>query len=588
MKKAAADRGLTGAIIAAISGLAALNLSFLLALFLPGKSISCQFVFAPIAVLNALALIFCAFRLKSRADTLRKLHEEKNQCSEKIKEMCAAVPQKFQPEDSQPGLTEQLEILSRQLSEIRKKERSIIDKAVDVICVIDIQSCFISVSPSAEKSWGYKPDELIGRPVSMLLLSEDNERSLEVLIGARHSIEKTTFENRARTKDGRIIDLSWSAHWSISDMGLFCIVHDVTERKQAEERLKESEQRLRNTLEAMPVGVLCAALNGVIEYANPVIERFSLKARADLLGATADSLISTQDRSNLSAYLRECSGRTAGSKPLETEVIREDGQALPVEVEAIKFAVQGIEKYLITVSDISVRKEKERLKREFTSMINHDLRSPLTSILGLISLIQAGVYGELIEKGQEVCAVAVSETERLIRLINDLLDLDKLQSGQLTGEMKTVRAADIIGAATGSLNTFAHMREIELRETDTALCCHGDRERLIQVLVNLLSNAIKFSREKSSVEITTEKSGDFICFNVSDSGRGIPESKQASLFVRYKQVNPSDAVEKSGSGLGLSISKAIVEAHGGQIGCRSSEGKGSTFWFTIPAAQQES
>ncbi|MBX9721060.1 MAG: PAS domain-containing sensor histidine kinase, partial [Candidatus Obscuribacterales bacterium] len=565
----------------AILSILLLNIAASLALLLPVAAIYRSLTLSLIIVANLILLAHSSSELRKLRSSIKSKEEDLYQVVADIQGLMPEILPASDSSSSPTELKDQLRMLSAQLTEIRKKERAIIEKAVDVICVIDINSRFLSISPSVERAWGYKVNELIGESVYKVLLAEKNEHRLEEIIGARESIEKLTFENRAKSKDGRVIDLSWSAHWSVSDEGLFCVVRDISERKLAEERLKESEERLRTTLESMPVGVLCTALSGVIEYANPIVESFTGKSRVDLLGIAITSLLDEKDRSAMSQILLDCK---AGSdtKTLQTHIVADSDKRTPVEITVRNFSIQGMPKYLVSISDETVRVEKERLKREFTAMINHDLRSPLTSIAGLIGLINEGIYGDLVPRGKEVCTVAMAETHRLMRLINNLLDIDKIESGKVIIDCGLLDVDDVIQASIGSLDTFAKMSEVEIQFAKSKLSCWGDKERLVQVMVNLLSNAIKFSKKTSVVKITVEDLQENVCISVIDEGRGIPESKQGKLFERFEQVSPKDEVEKSGSGLGLSICKAIVEAHNGQISCTSKEMEGSTFSICIP------
>ncbi len=479
-------------------------------------------------------------------------------------------------------LSDKLSGLSANFSEMQKRDKAIIEKAVDVICVIDVDAQFISVSPSAERAWGYAVDYLIGKRLTDLVVSEDATKTLEVVLGAQQSITKISFENRLKHKNGDWLDLEWTAHWSATDNGLFCIAHDITERKKTEARLQESERQLRTTIEAMPVGVVCATHSGMIEFANSAMQRFTGLSFDKLLGSQVSDLMSSSQRENYIRYFTACKSDGAQVEPIDLEIKTVSGTRLPVEVSVTTFTVQSINKCLITFADMTQRKEVERLRREFVAMINHDLRTPLTSISGLMKRVEGGAYGELAPAGKELCSLATVELERLMRLVNELLDFEKLESGNLQIQTDEVAALDIIEASISSIRAYADIRKIKLHYPETELPCRADRARIIQVMVNLLSNAIKFSPDESQIEIDVRETGDGVRFSIEDQGRGIPVDKMESIFQRFQQVNPQDAVERAGSGLGLSICKALVEAHGGSIGCESLAPKGTVFWFCLP------
>jgi len=487
------------------------------------------------------------------------------------------------------ALEQTINNLVNKVQELGKRERAMIDNAVDIICVVDREACFVSASPSCERFWGYSREWLVGKKLTDLIEAEDVAKTIEALqtiLGAQKSITQINWENRFKTKAGKTMILEWTAHWSAGDNHLFCIAHDISKRKKAEERLQESELQLRTTLEAMPVGIASSDSDGTIEYANESLERFTGIEISKLAGTAIDNLVPAKQQTELRKYLEKCRSNESVDS-FESELVRVSGEGLPVDICASTFRIQGNQKLLITFSDISQRKEIERLRQEFVAMINHDLKAPLTSFTGFVQRIENGAYGELNEAGKEVCKTANDELQRLMRLIGDLLDLDKMQSGNLEIRKEEVAVLDIIEASVSSLRTFAEINQISIEYPETEAACWADRRRIIQVLVNLLSNAIKFSPANSKIEITVLESNAETKISVQDKGEGIPPEKAAILFKRYKQVNAYDLTKRAGSGLGLSICKAIVEAHNGHIGYERNLPEGSTFWFLLPNKETE-
>lgn len=493
------------------------------------------------------------------------------------------------------SMVNQLGSLAGTIRELRKRERSIIENAVDVICVLDVHGNFLSTSPSAKRVWGYSPDELVGKSIKEYLVSEDADQTLATVLGAQQSIGQLNFENKFKHKKEQIVEMEWTAHWSATDNGLFCIAHDITERKLAEAKLTESEARLRTMLEAMPVGVITCSQGATIEFANLSMQEFTGIEVNSLLGTSTFDLVVKKDKDELRQYLLNT--KSSIQKPMESMLDRSDGKQLAVEISVVRFSVQATSKLLIIFADVTQRKEMERLRNEFVSMVNHDLRAPLTSFSGLFTRVESGAYGELSPQGKEVFHLAHLELDRLMRLVGDLLDLDKLDSGKLVIEPDTVAVLDIIEASLSSIKAYADVREIKILYDEVDSACYADRRRIIQVMVNLLSNAIKFSPDKSQIEVQIESLNEQATANeddaqpvrisISDHGRGIPPEKIGQLFERFQQVKPEDPLERAGSGLGLSICKAIIEAHHGSIGCTNrSDSAGATFWFTLPAKQR--
>ncbi|MBY0357204.1 MAG: CHASE3 domain-containing protein [Candidatus Obscuribacterales bacterium] len=223
-------------------------------------------------------------------------------------------------------------------------------------------------------------------------------------------------------------------------------------------------------------------------------------------------------------------------------------------------------------------------KQELITMVSHDLRTPLTSVQASLTLLSEGVLGSLSERVEKEVVVAQNNTTRLIFLINDLLDFEKIEAGQMAVDFKEIAVQSIFDQASDSLQAFAWRKNVTLVFETSDLVVNADLPRLVQVLVNLTANAVKFSPADSEVRIVAESSNDYVEIRVQDQGRGIPPAFIETIFERFKQVESSDAYEKKGSGLGLAICKSLVELHGGTIGVESEEGVGSTFWFRVPKA----
>ena len=238
------------------------------------------------------------------------------------------------------------------------------------------------------------------------------------------------------------------------------------------------------------------------------------------------------------------------------------------------------------VSDITHRKEAERRVSEFYSMVSHELRTPLTSIKAALGLISSDQAGEVSDESRELIDIAVGESDRLIRLINDILDIRKIQAQKMEVFIKALDAEEVVLATVESMRAIGIAAQIQLSyEVAERADVLGDRDRIIQVLTNLLSNAIKVSTPLSKVHVQVEVTRDqFVRFSVIDQGPGISPEDKEKVFAMFQQLDSSDSRARGGTGLGLAISKAIVEQMGGEIDFVSTLGQGTTFWFLLPAA----
>lgn len=297
-----------------------------------------------------------------------------------------------------------------------------------------------------------------------------------------------------------------------------------------------------------------------------------------------------------------------------------------VEVRAIRKNGSGFDQQLVMVSaddpqqarmghycfakDISDRREIERLKDEFISVVSHELRTPLTSISGALDLLASGVLRTQPQDAQRMLNIAANSTERLVRLINDILDIERIESGKVAMTKQICDAAALMCQSAEILQDVADRAKVTLSVSPLAVQLWADPDRIIQIFTNLLSNAIKFSPEGSTVWLRADVVGleeirqmgqvhetassspesapsAYILFSVKDQGRGIPADKLESIFERFQQVDASDSRQKGGTGLGLAICRSILQLHEGQIWAESTLGAGSTFWFTLPLVSSQ-
>ncbi|HMO23621.1 MAG TPA: PAS domain S-box protein, partial [Candidatus Melainabacteria bacterium] len=437
------------------------------------------------------------------------------------------------------------------------------------------------------------PDELLGKRFIEVIAPQDISETIKAVRAIRAEKSNLQFDNRVRRKDSSEINVSWSAYWSEKERAMFCVAHDITERKLAEEAIRASEHRIRTIINHMIVGLVIVNQDGYIESMNPSAEKiFGYKAEEivgrHLLSLFSDSKFFSEHNESDTTSFMDTLFNQALNRIGEFDCIKKNGEDFPVELSISELKTHEGERYMANILDVSERKEVERLKKEFVSTVSHELRTPLTSIRGSLTLLSVGAMGALPEQAKKVVSIAERNTIRLIGLINDILDIEKLEAGKLDMVFENTNMKDIMERSEQSVNTFAANNGVKLEMMPTDAQVYADGDRIVQVLVNLLSNAIKFSPQGQTVTVAVENAAGFVHVRVIDRGRGIPEQFKKLLFQRFQQVEASDAKKKGGTGLGLAICKGIIEQHGGQIGVDSEEGKGSTFWFRLPPARTDS
>jgi signal transduction histidine kinase len=238
--------------------------------------------------------------------------------------------------------------------------------------------------------------------------------------------------------------------------------------------------------------------------------------------------------------------------------------------------------YTVILRDVTERKQIERMKDEFISVVSHELRTPLTSIHGSLGMLTSGLLPTDSEQGKRLLQIATESTERLVRLINDILDIERIESGKAKMEPEICNIVDLITQAVNVMQPLADKAGVTLSISALSNQVLADCDRIVQTLTNLLSNAIKFSSAGSTVWLGAQQQGDEVVLTVKDTGRGIPSDKLESIFERFQQVDSSDSRNHDGTGLGLAICKSIMQQHGGRIWAESVLGEGSTFYVTLP------
>ena len=364
-------------------------------------------------------------------------------------------------------------------------------------------------------------------------------------------------------------------------------------RKRAEESADRLRRQTQLILESAGEGIIGIDHRYRVTFVNPAGERLLGYLPGELNGrdvfmalhpTLADGTTVPVNDTPIYHALVEGKQRSVAEGILR----RKDGLSFPAQYigSPIRTSI-GIIGAVITFQDVTQRREIERMKDEFISVVSHELRTPLTSIRGALGLLAGGKVGEFPEKAQRMLEIAVNNTDRLVRLINDILDIERIDSGRVTMQKRPVEIGTLIAQAVEVMRPMADRNGVRLQAHPVEASVLADSDRMIQTFTNLLSNAIKFSHPGGEVTIGGATDSGRLHLTFTDQGRGIPAEKLQTIFERFQQVDASDSREKGGTGLGLAICRTIIQQHGGEIWAESKLGEGSTFHIDLPLLREK-
>ncbi len=477
------------------------------------------------------------------------------------------------------------------------------------------------VNPAFTRMSGYTLEEVVGKTPRILQGKKTDRASLDRIRTALETGQPVRVDLINYRKDGTDfwVELSivpianesgWFTHW-------VSVQRDISDRKQAEAalqqlnellemrvcqrtrelecsqtELRESEALFRSLSESSPVGIFKIDAGGKCTYTNPRCQAIGGFTAAEALGDGWMRFVHPEDIKLIRSKWSE-SRSLDGEFSCEFRHIQRDGTIRFCRLKTALIISDGgqVIGYVGTVIDITESRAIEKMKNEFISIVSHELRTPLASIRGSLGLLAAGVLKDKPETAKQMLDIASSDTERLVRLVNDILDLERLDSSQVSIVKQWCDAQVLMRKSAEAVMSVAAENKINLSILPSSAQIWADPDRIVQMLVNLLSNAIKFSAPGSTVSVWVEDLGDSLgdsyaaraLFEVKDRGRGIPADKLETIFGRFQQVDASDSRQKGGTGLGLAICRSIAEQHGGRIWAESVVSEGSSFYFTVPA-----
>jgi PAS domain S-box-containing protein len=480
----------------------------------------------------------------------------------------------------------------------RSRFAGILEIASDAMIAFDRHRIVTVFNQAAEEIFGYSAAEAIGQSLDLLL-----PQPLDASDILSDSLDPVDNRSSGRGKRQQTIGLRrdgqmFPAEASISYLELrrervyTIVLRDVTERQAAERKLRDALHKLNFHFENSPLATIEWDREFRVARWSATAEKIFGWSAAQVRGKRPDEwkFVVAEDAERIDRVM----SRLIAGVELQNVTInrnyRANGKIVNCEwYNSILLDDSGrMESVFSLVLDVTERHQAERMKDEFVAIVSHELRTPLTSIYGSLSMLASGLLDPTSDKGQRLLSIAVDSTDRLMRLVNDILDIERIESGTVTMVKAIWAVGDLMAKAIDVVQPLADRAGISISVSDSGGQVWVDADRLIQTFTNLLSNAIKFSPSGSTVWFTSTKQAGRMLFQVRDRGRGIPAEKLELIFERFQQVDVSDSRNNEGTGLGLAICRSIIQQHGGRIWVESELGVGSTFSFILPRSPSAS
>ncbi len=485
-----------------------------------------------------------------------------------------------------------------------------IEMSVDMFCIVGFDGYFKSLNPSWKKTLGFTTKELMARPRADFIHPNDRLATEREIARLQHGEITLAFENRYLCKDGSYKWLLWNAVSSPGQGVVYAVARDITGRKAAEAKCRESEERYRKLfdLNPQPTWIYDRETFCFLAVNRAAIEKYGY-SQEEFLSMTIRDIRPPED---VAALLESVAAMREDQR--ECGVWRhrkKDNSVIWVEITSYSFLFANRPADFVIAVDITERRRAEqerqkftetleqanreldlrnreveratRLKSKFLASMSHELRTPLNAIVGFSDLLADGTPGELNVKQKRFVNHIRTGSAHLLELIKDILDLSKIEAGLLELHCEDFSVEEVVPEVLSTIRHIAMAKNIEIKqEFETQCLVYADRVRFKQILYNLLSNAVKFTPKDGSITVRYSEDGTCACLSVTDTGIGIRPEDQELVFEEFRQVEGDTTAQHEGTGLGLAITKRLVEQQGGRIWLASEVGKGSCFSFTLP------
>ena len=468
------------------------------------------------------------------------------------------------------------------LRESEEKYRTVVEGALDGVCMIGVDYRFKYVNEKLAEIQGYSREELIGTDLRDYLDEESRTLLADRAAQRKEGIKLSAyFQLNIIHKDGEVKSAEISARNikdSKGDVNTIVILKDISERKKAEKELKASKANFLNIVENSIDGVLVVDQQGRIHYVNPVAESLLLGKKGELWGETFGFPLVAAEMVEIDIF-----HKNAGKGVAEMRLREIEWERKPAYLVSIRDVTETKEAEQLKVA-MGERRRIDKVKDEFISNVSHELRTPLTTIKEFTSIISDEIPGKLTKEQKEYLDIIRGNVDRLARLINDILDITKIESGRIELIRAVLDINKLLEDVISTLRPEADKKHIALKNlSHTPLAdVYIDPDKMVQVFTNLIENAIKFTPENGEITVEIKDKKKHIECSIADTGRGISPGNLKKLFTRFQQFDRIHGPGAKGTGLGLAITKELIKLHNGTIWAKSKLDKGTKFIFTIP------
>jgi two-component system, OmpR family, sensor histidine kinase VicK len=483
-----------------------------------------------------------------------------------------------------------------------ERYRQLVESSLGFIWSHDLNGILLSINSHAAAALGYEPEELVGTPLRDYI-DTDHHAEYDAYSEMVKQDPDEDHQGRfyLRGKTGQLCIVAYrSKLLQVTGADPFVLSHgiDITEQTKAEEELNALTQQHQSILDSVGDGIWGMDMEGKLTFINRSAAQMLGYSAQELLGKEMHALIHHSRADGTPYPVEECPimGSAKRETPLHIDddvFWRKDGRLLPVEYVACPLVANGhVDGIVVAFADVTERRRLDRMKDEFIATVSHELRTPLTSLRAALGLVASGALEKRPEKIPQMLDIALGNCDRLVRLVNDIVDFERIGSGSLPLHKAEWNAIDLLRRAMDPERSTAARAGLTFRIDAQPVDVWVDGDRILQVLGNLIRNAIKFSEKGGEIRLAARATGEKeVTFEVQDQGAGIPPEKLDLIFERFQQADASDSRLRGGTGLGLALCRGIVNQHGGRIWVTSNPGSGSTFYFTteeyVPEAEVE-